>query len=102
MRESERVAAINHDRKQVDMNDKQLATLAHFSWHQLSMIAGLHFKGTCFRHHEGSIAKVQSPYLRRSARLLAANSNRPSAAALSLSLAGIKLTCSNVTSEVSG
>ena len=31
----------------------------HFNWHQLSIIAGLHFKGICFRLHEGSIAKAE-------------------------------------------
>jgi transposase len=29
----------------------------HFKWHQLSLIAGLHFTGLCFRLHEGAIAK---------------------------------------------
>ena len=31
----------------------------HFNWHQLSLIAGLHFTGLCFRLHEGTIAKEQ-------------------------------------------
>jgi transposase len=31
----------------------------HFNWHQLSLIAGMHFTGVCFRLHEGSIAKLQ-------------------------------------------
>jgi transposase len=31
----------------------------HFNWHQLSLIAGLHFSGMCFRLHNGSIAKEQ-------------------------------------------
>ena len=31
----------------------------HFNWHQLSLIAGMHFTGLCFRLHEGSIAKEQ-------------------------------------------
>jgi transposase len=31
----------------------------HFNWHQLSLIAGMHFAGMCFRLHEGSIAKEQ-------------------------------------------
>jgi transposase len=31
----------------------------HFNWHQLSLIAGMHFTGMCFRLHEGSIAKEQ-------------------------------------------
>ena len=29
----------------------------HFNWHQLSLIAGMHFTGLCFRLHEGTIAK---------------------------------------------
>ena len=31
----------------------------HFNWHQLSLIAGMHFAGMCFRLHEGAIAKEQ-------------------------------------------
>jgi transposase len=31
----------------------------HFNWHQLSLIAGLHFTGMCFRLHEGTVAKEQ-------------------------------------------
>ena len=31
----------------------------HFNWHQLSLIAGMHFRGLCFRLHEGTIAKEQ-------------------------------------------
>jgi transposase len=31
----------------------------HFNWHQLSLIAGMHFSGMCFRLHDGSIAKEQ-------------------------------------------
>ena len=31
----------------------------HFNWHQLSLIAGMHFTGMCFRLHEGAIAKEQ-------------------------------------------
>jgi transposase len=31
----------------------------HFNWHQLSLIAGMHFTGMCFRLHDGSIAKEQ-------------------------------------------
>lgn len=31
----------------------------HFNWHQLSLIAGLHFTGMCFRLHQGSVAKEQ-------------------------------------------
>ena len=31
----------------------------HFNWHQLSLIAGMHFRGMCFRLHEGTIAKEQ-------------------------------------------
>src|SRR5437667_9738615 len=31
----------------------------HFNWHQLSLIAGMHFTGLCFRLHDGSIAKEQ-------------------------------------------
>jgi transposase len=31
----------------------------HFNWHQLSLIAGLHCNGFCFRMHEGSIAKAE-------------------------------------------
>ena len=31
----------------------------HFNWHQLSLIAGMHFSGLCFRLHEGAIAKEQ-------------------------------------------
>jgi transposase len=31
----------------------------HFNWHHLSLIAGMHFTGMCFRLHEGSIAKEQ-------------------------------------------
>jgi transposase len=31
----------------------------HFNWHQLSLIAGMHFAGMCFRLHEGNIAKEQ-------------------------------------------
>ena len=25
----------------------------HFNWHQLSLIAGMHFSGMCFRLHDG-------------------------------------------------
>jgi transposase len=32
----------------------------HFKWHQLSLIAGMHFTGLCFRLHEGAIAKEQA------------------------------------------
>jgi len=31
----------------------------HFNWHQLSLIAGMHYSGMCFRLHDGSIAKEQ-------------------------------------------
>jgi transposase len=31
----------------------------HFNWHQLSLIAGMHFSSMCFRLHEGAIAKEQ-------------------------------------------
>ena len=31
----------------------------HFNWHQLSLIAGMHFNGVCFRLHDGTIAKEQ-------------------------------------------
>jgi transposase len=31
----------------------------HFNWHQLSLIAGMHFTGACFRLHDGTIAKEQ-------------------------------------------
>jgi transposase len=31
----------------------------HFNWHQLSLIAGMHFSGVCFRLHDGTIAKEQ-------------------------------------------
>lgn len=31
----------------------------HFHWDQLSLIAGMHFTGVCFRLHEGAIAKEQ-------------------------------------------
>ena len=31
----------------------------HFNWHQLSLIAGMHFTGMCFRLHEGTVAKEQ-------------------------------------------
>ena len=31
----------------------------HFNWHQLSLIAGLHFTGMCFRLHDGTVAKEQ-------------------------------------------
>ena len=31
----------------------------HFNWHQLSLIAGMHFTGLCFRLHQGTIAKEQ-------------------------------------------
>jgi transposase len=31
----------------------------HFNWHHLSLIAGMHFTGMCFRLHEGAIAKEQ-------------------------------------------
>ena len=31
----------------------------HFNWHQLSLIAGMHFNGVCFRLHDGAIAKEQ-------------------------------------------
>ncbi len=30
-----------------------------FNWHQLSLIAGMHFTGACFRLHDGTIAKEQ-------------------------------------------
>jgi putative transposase len=32
----------------------------HFNWHQLSLIAGMHFSGMCFRLHDGRIAKEQA------------------------------------------
>lgn len=32
----------------------------HFNWDQLSVIAGMHFTGACFRFHDGSIKKEQS------------------------------------------
>ena len=31
----------------------------HFNWHQLWLIAGMHFSGLCFRLHEGTIAKEE-------------------------------------------
>jgi transposase len=31
----------------------------HSNWHQLSLIAGMHFNGVCFRLHDGTIAKEQ-------------------------------------------
>jgi len=31
----------------------------HFNWHQLSLIAGMHFTGLCFRLHEGTVAREQ-------------------------------------------
>ena len=31
----------------------------HFNWHQLSLIAGMHFSGMCFRLHADTIAKEQ-------------------------------------------
>jgi transposase len=31
----------------------------HFKWHQLSLIAGMHFNGLCFRMHDGAIAKEE-------------------------------------------
>ena len=31
----------------------------HISWHQLSLIAAMHFNCACFRLHEGTIAKEQ-------------------------------------------
>src|SRR5438552_11471013 len=49
----------------------------HFNWHQLSLIAGMHFTGLCFRLHEGSIAKNKSSrFSKRSA--LTSDAHRPS------------------------
>jgi transposase len=31
----------------------------HFNWHQLSLIAGMHVRGMCFRLPDGSIAKEE-------------------------------------------
>ena len=31
----------------------------HFNWDHLSVIAGMHLQGVCFRVHEGSIKKEQ-------------------------------------------
>lgn len=31
----------------------------HFNWHQLSLIAGMHFSGLCFRLYDGAIAKEE-------------------------------------------
>jgi transposase len=31
----------------------------HFNWHHLSVIAGMHCTGVCFRLHDGAIAKEQ-------------------------------------------
>ncbi len=31
----------------------------HINWHELSLIAAMHFNGVCFRLHEGTIAKEQ-------------------------------------------
>lgn len=32
----------------------------HFKWHPLSLIAGMHFSGLCFRLHDGAIAQEQA------------------------------------------
>ena len=32
----------------------------HFKWHQLSLIAGMHFRGLCFRLHDGAIRQEQA------------------------------------------
>jgi len=46
----------------------------HFKWHQLSLIAGMHWRGVCFRLHDGAIAKER---VRDFLKALLAHFHRP-------------------------